>query len=174
MRGKPLKSYVGEKYGYITIIDYGYREYSTGSKRRRGTLKFICECGNIKEVLAHNITQGSVKSCGCKTNEMKVNIKHGLWKHRLYSTYTDMKQRCLNSNNKRYHRYGGRGIKICDEWLNDISVFYEWAMNNGYEDNLTIERINNDGNYEPSNCTWITLSEQTKNRDTSNMGVKKK
>lgn len=82
---------------------------------------------------------------------------------RLYKTYHSMKRRCYNDREKRYKDYGGRGIKICDEWLQSFDNFAEWALNNGYADNLTIDRINVDGNYEPSNCRWITLKEQRRN-----------
>lgn len=170
MRGKPLKERVGEKYGFIEIIDFGYREYSKGSKRKRGTLIFKCVCGNVKEVLAHNIIQGRVSSCGCKESYLKAkaSTKHGLHKERIYTTYHDMKDRCKNPNNSHYHRYGGRGIKVCEEWKEDFMNFYNWAMKNGYDEHLTIERIDNDGNYEPSNCKWATIQEQLKNRNLSN------
>lgn len=169
---KSLKDRIGEKYGFVEIIDVGYR---LQSGKNRGTVTFRCECGTVKTVLSHNVLNGRTKSCGCKEFELKAkaNLRHGKWKERIYRTYVDMKHRCLNSNNKRYDRYGGRGIKICDEWLADFINFYNWAMENGYTDELTIERIDNDGNYCPENCKWATMDEQLQNRDTTNMGGKK-
>lgn len=95
--------------------------------------------------------------------------KHGLYKgingkkNRLYHIWEDMKSRCLNKNNKRYFRYGGRGISICDDWL-EYLPFHNWAINNGYKSNLTIDRKNNNGNYESSNCRWATSKQQANNR----------
>lgn len=86
---------------------------------------------------------------------------------RIYKIYVGMKDRCYNSNNGNYVNYGGRGIKICEEWLKDARVFYEWAINNGYKDNLSIDRIDVNGNYEPNNCRWITLAEQQRNKRTN-------
>lgn len=172
MSATPLSHRIGERFGYLVVID-SYRKEVNG--RRRGMLRVRCDCGTEKDVLAHNVLQGRTKSCGCKTSGLKGwNFKHGLHDTRIYQIYQDMKGRCLNPNNRRYHRYGGRGISVCEEWLRDFMNFYNWAMQNGYRDDLTIERIDNDGNYTPDNCKWATMEEQLKNRDFSRMGRKSK
>jgi len=93
-----------------------------------------------------------------------MNLKHGLRHTRLYNIWTHMKDRCYNSNYFQYYLYGGRGIKICKEWQNDFMGFYNWAIKNGYDDKLTLDRINVNGNYQPNNCRWITRAEQTRNQ----------
>lgn len=92
------------------------------------------------------------------------NFKHGKSHTRLYKTYSNIKMRCYNADNSRYRFYGARGIMMCDEWLNDFQAFYDWAMANGYQENLTIDRIDVDGNYEPTNCRWVTRQSQQNNR----------
>lgn len=89
---------------------------------------------------------------------------HGLRNSRLYRIWTNIKTRCYNAKDPHYSRWGGRGIVMCDEWKDDFKSFYDWAMSNGYSDDLTIDRIDNDGNYEPSNCRWVTAKEQSKNK----------
>lgn len=170
---KALKDRIGEKYGFVEIIDVGYR-FQSG--KNRGTITFRCECGIVKTVLSHNVLNGRTKSCGCKESVLKAkaSTRHGLHKSRIYQTYYDMLDRCSNTKNKRYDRYGGRGITVCKDWSADFMNFYNWAMENGYTDELTIERIDNDGNYCPENCKWATMEEQLKNRDTSRMGGHRK
>jgi len=91
-------------------------------------------------------------------------LTHGLSKTRLHRIWRKMKHRCSNPNDGRYNCYGGRGIRVCSEWESDFTMFYSWAMNNGYEEHLTLERINVNGNYEPNNCTWVTEKEQHRNK----------
>jgi len=130
-----------------------------------------CMCGNLIEVSRNSLITGNTKSCGCLNKEKRIKhftrinksrIKHGdcvNGNSRLYGAWSAMKFRCLNPKSSRYHRYGGRGIKICPEWQNSYLAFKKWALANGYKPTLSIDRINNDGNYEPSNCQWITLIE---------------
>lgn len=129
--------------------------------------KCKCECGNEVTVRGNHLKDKHVRSCGCLL--VDVSKTHGLSNHRVYNIWCKMTSRCNNSNNSEFHRYGARGIKICDEWLNDFINFYNWSMNNGYSDNLTLDRINNDGNYEPGNCRWTTPKVQANNRRTNKL-----
>ncbi len=115
-----------------------------------------CDCGTIKRIRATALAQGMTRSCGC--------LRHGQSKTRLYTIWSHMIQRCENPNSNRFHLYGGRGISVCPEWRHDFIAFQKWALENGYSEDLTIDRIDPDGNYEPSNCRWATASEQNKNR----------
>lgn len=102
-----------------------------------------------------------------RTGDKNPNYKHGLGKTRLFRIWNGMKSRCLNENVPMFKRYGARGISICDEWKNDFKAFYDWSMNHGYRDDLTIDRINNNGNYEASNCRWVNVNVQSNNRSTN-------
>lgn len=108
---------------------------------------------------------GHTQSCGCLEKEVKsaAHTKHGKRNTRLYRIWANMKGRCFNPNIKEYKWYGGKGISVCPEWMN-FQVFYDWAMDNGYADSLTIDRIDQNGNYCPDNCRWLALSDQQSNR----------
>jgi len=143
-------------------------------KNRSSFGLFLCPyCG--KEVERQMNSGKKYKSCGCMRDKLarESNTKHGdaKIKHifRLYRTWTDIKRRCYNKNEQAYKNYGGRGIAVCDEWKNDYVTFKTWALENGYKDNLSIDRIDNDGNYEPDNCKWSTRKEQARNTRSNKM-----
>ena len=159
-----MKVEIGRKYNLLTPIKF------FGTDERNNKLYWCkCDCGNEKIVKTTDLVRGVVKSCGCLAKQALIErcVTHGKTKHPLYSKWHTMKSRCNNSNNASYERYGGRGIKVCDEWENSFQAFYEWSMANGYKKGLSIDRIDNDGNYEPANCRWVTQEEQCNNRRTS-------
>lgn len=150
-----IRNLTGQKFGKLTVCN----EYL----RKKGQTYWLCkcECGNTKYVALSNLSSNKITSCSkCLTKEISLNFTP----KRLFNIFAHMKQRCYNPKSCNYNNYGGRGIKICDEWLNDSKKFYAWAKENGYKDNLTIDRINVNGNYEPANCRWLTLKEQQNNR----------
>lgn len=154
--------HTGERFGNLVALKHEIRL----TKHGKAAFWYCrCDCGTEKWVSANNLTRGSAKSCGCKMNDNPQNKPNPLKLNnpRLYSIWTGMKIRCLNPNSARYSDYGGRGITICEDWKS-FDDFCLWALSNGYEDGLTIERLDNDKSYCPSNCTWITKSEQNKNK----------
>ena len=152
-----LVDLTGEKFGKLVVIE------QAENVGRRTAWLCRCECGNQKVVVSHRLISGCTRSCGCLG--MKNRRTHGMHGTRIYKTWISMKRRCANKNDKRY---GGRGITVCPEWRDSFEAFYEWAIKNGYDESLTIDRINNDGNYEPDNCRWVDWFTQANNkRDTA-------
>lgn len=147
----------GKRFGLLTAVERAESD-SSGS----AMWKCLCECGNYTLVRAGNLQSGAVKSCGCLRH--RPTRTHNMSGSRLYAVWASMKARCCYKGHHSYADYGGRGIKMCKEWAESFQAFSEWALTHGYSDDLTIERIDHDGDYIPENCTFIPKSEQAKNR----------
>ena len=163
-----MKDLANQKYGYLTPI-------KPIGRNKNGYAIWLCkcECGNECQVAYPYLIRGNTKSCGCyrrKTSSEKMKKLHkpihGLHGTRLYNIYNGMKARCYNPKSHKYKNYGGRGVTICNDWLgkNGFINFKNWAFANGYQNNLTIDRINVNGNYEPDNCRWADITTQENNR----------
>lgn len=169
--GKLVDIKKDDVFGYWTATgSFCKKKYSGHDKT---LAECICVCGRKKLVLIANLNKGLSKSCGCKTRDIysSTAIKNGRSvtgydvNTDLYSIWSGIKDRCLNSRSKAYKNYGGRGIEVCDEWRDSFKEFYEWCLNNGWVKGLTLDRFpNNNGNYSPSNCRFATMREQQRNK----------
>lgn len=151
---------IGDKFNKLTTIGFINTQ----------KIQFLCDCGNITIKNKMDVINNKTTSCGCVKREQTIqkNTTHGLSRTRLHKIYFAMKTRCYNENTDGYKYYGKKGITICNEWLLDFKNFYNWAISNGYQDNLTIERKDYTKNYNPNNCTWIPISQQPKNKSDNN------
>lgn len=160
----------GQRFGRLTVV-------ARVENYKDGHARWICkcDCGKTTTVFSMLLTQGKTQSCGCLAAEMASkraavrNTTHGKTDTRLHCIWHGMKARCLNPKASYYYRYGGRGITVCVEWLNDFETFYNWAMSHGYRSDLTIDRIDNDKGYSPDNCRWATLIEQGRGKSTNRL-----
>jgi hypothetical protein len=148
----------GKRFGKLVVVSRAYGEFKS--------VKWLCECdcGKFNIITTASLICGNTKSCGCLRQSGDYCRTHGQSKSKLWGTWCSMRSRCRYPKKKDYKHYGGRGISVCEDWSNDFMTFYNWSLENGYREGLTIDRIDNDGNYEPSNCRWIPFSQQSINR----------
>lgn len=153
---KDVHDLTGRKFGNLTVLSRHHIGYD-----RRWYYECQCECGNISIVRSNALISGNTQSCGCQKGHRDSHHKS---KTRLYGIWIGMRDRCLNKNNKAYERYGGRSIIVCEEWKNSFLDFEKWALAHGYAENLSLDRIDVNGNYSPNNCRWASPQEQADNK----------
>lgn len=156
-----INDLTGQRFGRLAVVERAGR-----NARRHATWLCRCDCGNSSIVAGTDLLSGNTKSCGCYHDDVSrvLRTKHGAYGKKLYYVWSSMKMRCINPKNKAYKNYGARGVTVCDEWLHSFEVFQRWALVNGYEDGLSLDRIDNNAGYNPSNCRWVTRDVQNNNR----------
>jgi hypothetical protein len=164
VRGKPI-DITGQRFGSLVAI----KPTGVRSKWDGEIWECRCDCGTVKGVAIHSLKNGNTKSCGCSFKKPRPHRRKQGTGSRLYRIWSNMKTRCLNPNNQyRFSRYGGRGITVCEEWM-EFEPFRKWAVSSGYTDELTIDRIDNNQGYFPENCRWVTMAEQNRNRSSAHL-----
>ena len=162
--GKKIEM-VGKRFGRLVVIG------ESAQRKKDGSICYLCkcDCGKTKIINGMNLRRGDTLSCGCYNREIISKPLTKIYDTPLYKCWQSMKQRCLNNKSQSYNNYGKRGIGVCDDWKDNFIIFKNWAINNGYKKGLTLDRIDNNGNYEPSNCRWVTMSKQQNNKRTNRL-----
>lgn len=170
---KPVSDLIGKSFNRLTVVKYlGKRSHD------KHWWLCKCKCGGTVELNTSRITSNNpTKSCGCLRKEKLLEnradpTRHGLHKHKLYAIYYSMLQRCYNPKSQRYMYYGSSGISVCPEWLEGFEVFFDWAMNNGYKEGLSIDRLDSAEDYRPDNCQWVTVSENSRRMNESRRALR--